>query len=166
MEGLSIARSAVTWALQAHVRLDNQQSVRDLRARVADIAPVLVVRARDPSGGRDCGGQFGLELEVLVGGLHSSGQLGEGDPAGDSVGVSVGDSVGVSVGVSVAGSLGGTEAGSDAGAVPVGAAAEGDGDGPPACWLLRSHHAATRMSTTSRAPRISGVLLRRSRTVI
>jgi hypothetical protein len=97
---------------------------------------------------------------------RASGQLGEGDPAGDSVGVSVGDTVGVSVGVSVAGSLGGTEAGSDAGAVPVGAAAEGDGDGPPACWLLKSHHAATRMSTTSRAPRISGVLLRRSRTVI
>ncbi len=43
MEGLAIARSAVTWALQAHVRLDNPQSVKDLRARVADVAPVLVV---------------------------------------------------------------------------------------------------------------------------
>ena len=92
---------------------------------------------------------------------RASGQLGDGDPVGDSVGASVGDSVGVSV----AGSLGGTDAGSDAGAVPVGAA-EGDGDGPPACWLLRSHHAARRRSTTSRTARIAGVLLRRSRTVI
>jgi hypothetical protein len=89
---------------------------------------------------------------------RASGQLGEGD--------AVGDSVGDSVGVSVAGSLGGTEAGSDAGAVPVGAAAVGDGDGPPACWLLRSHHAARRMTTTSRTARMAGVLLRRSRTVI
>ncbi len=43
MEGLAIDRSSVTWALQAHVRLDNPQSVKDLRARVRDIAPALVI---------------------------------------------------------------------------------------------------------------------------
>jgi hypothetical protein len=93
---------------------------------------------------------------------RASGQLGDGDSAGDSVGAAVGDSVGASV----AGSLGGTEAGSDAGAVAVGAATEGDGDGPPACWLPKSHHAARRTSTTSRTATITGVLFRRSRAVI
>jgi hypothetical protein len=43
MEGLSICRSSVTWALQAHLRLDNERSVKNLRARVADIEPGLVV---------------------------------------------------------------------------------------------------------------------------
>ena len=43
MEGLAIGRSLVTWALQAHVRLDNERSVKDLRAMVADLAPALVV---------------------------------------------------------------------------------------------------------------------------
>jgi hypothetical protein len=43
MEGLAIDRSSVTWVLQAHVRLDNPDSVKSLRQRVRDIAPVLVV---------------------------------------------------------------------------------------------------------------------------